>query len=893
MSEKSSQPKTLQQPITPLDEAIKRGLYFADTYGLFIFPIPPNKKFTTQKWHDLSNNTTDKIRKAFGTKNKNLNIGIDLSKYAEADYRLFALDFDVEKDEDGNLIKSSTKHIAQFKDIIRRFDIPRTLTTQSASGGFHIILKVKENVFKSMGLRNYAKKDIQSYDRLDIITGNVVAPTSVITNSIHGKYTFLDSSQISESPMDLLIFLQGQFNSQGSAAAEQYKNLNEPFDVDEAEAKELCIQYIVNQAPIAQTGKNGDNTTYNVSNHLWDLTANVETIKFAMTLYNNTKCNPMWDPDSIEFKKFLRPPHQRAHRQNEPGERGPRKFTDFPRYEPIVNQFGLVTIKRNDMYNVVLSRANAQDRGKCREYSEIPQKLLMVKTSFDIRGNFIDHDLKKSSLGTYKLCSHFITNLQAQTNYDYINFEDTKTKKGAKLKNVIQYLNRRKLFNEVDAKEFMPQFEEDLVHNGVYNIYEGLEIETSLQLEEVMVPDYVPKSPQAQLIHDRFFEIISYWANKDEDLQGWLTCWIAKRIQCPSWKPQTSIVIQGQYGSGKSIVFNTLKMIMGTKLLHILGHAELEDGFNSIEHNSLLTVYDEIDSITDDKIIKRLDSKIGNKSGVINEKFESKQDVTTYTGVVITCNEIPQTLIKPNQRRYQICFMSNKHAQDKKYFKPLFFTNDSEKVGNLTKEEIEGLSLIYKTLKTMKLNHNVDMLTFNADTLRKSIENFNFTTHGVSSWFITRVLQGEFNKYTLSETTPIEIAIAPLWDDYALYCEAEDLDAAFDFQQFALYIRNSKLYGLKKVMTRGKRPVHQKRSINYQDRTQKMHAQPYAYTMASREDLIDNVLNALGSSIIKNTTNGAAILTEFLEKEMSTPPYSELLESADDDAAAEFDAFVE
>lgn len=70
-----------------------------------------------------------------------------------------------------------------------------------------------------------------------------------------------------------------------------------------------------------------------------------------------------------------------------------------------------------------------------------------------------------------------------------------------------------------------------------------------------------------------------------------------------------------------------------------------------------------------------------------------------------------------------------------------------------------------------------------------------------------------------------------------------------------------------------------------------MHAQPYVYLLDSRKQLMNNILNTLGSSVIKNTINGAEILTEFLEKEMTTPPYEDLIESADDSAAAEFESF--
>lgn len=879
----------LEQPINTQDKPFKRASFLAKTYGLFIFPLPPNKKWIQANWHNLAVNNQEKLVLTFGSetcKNDNINLGIDLSKFIEKDTRLFALDFDVEKDKEHNPISDSTRHLDEFKDLIKKFKLPRTLTTRTASGGFHILFKISKSAFNDIGIKNTTKKNIPGYKSLDIITTNVVGPTSQLTNSKLKEYIFLDTSQIAEAPIDLLLFLKNKVFKKDDVFIHEVKK---EFKIDDIAAKEQCIHYIINEAPRSIQGQGGDQTTLHISDALWDISDNSDIIEYALDLYNSIKCDPPWDMSSVEYKKFLRHPNRRDYRKTEAGEKGPKQFNDFPKYNPHLNNFGKVTIKRKDLLNVILARSNPVDRGKIRDVMEVPQRLFMVSSSFNIKGDFIDHHLYKNIIGAYELAPLFLKEQQTKSNYSYVEFTDVKKKKGSRtMDNVIPYLIKKNCFFEVSNVDFLPNFEEDIIHNGVYNTYNGHAIEYTHEYEEIRKEDYKP-NPDAQLICERFFDILDDWSSYDESIFEWIFSWIAKRVQEPAWKPQTSIIIQGEYGSGKSIVFNILKFIMGTNLVRIMGNAELVNDFNGLNKNSLLTVFDEVDASTDHKTAKKLDAKIGNVSEIINTKGVDQIDSISYSGIAITCNEIPTMLVTTNQRRYQICYMSNSHAQDKNYFKPLFFANDANKRSNLSETEREGLALIHKKLLNHKGSIDVDKITFTKKSFDEYVQTLNKNSNGVMSWFITRVMQCEFHTYKMKVDEETEICIAPLWDDYILFCEFEDIEEPYDIQAFSKRLRSQPIYNITKVTRRN--GTHKNTLLHYTDSSSTIHTRPYLFKISSQKKTLNSILKSIALSFIKNEKGGKEIVLNFLQDIMTTPPYSKLEVHKDEEASAEFEEF--
>ncbi len=494
--------------------------------------------------------------------------------------------------------------------------------------------------------------------------------------------------------------------------------------------------------------------------------------------------------------------------------------------------------------------------------------------------------------------------MQAEHNYEYVPFKDnTKGQKG-RAPSIIKYLAKARRFHEVESHAFMPNFPSEIMHNNIYNTFNGFAIEYSQNLNKVYNEKYQARIA-SKVIYKRFFDILMLWADNDKAQYIWLKQWLAKRLQEPAWKPQTSIVVQGEYGSGKSIILSVMKLIMGESYVRILSGSELENSFNGLNENSLITVFDELDKIADNKIVKKLDAMIGNASEVINAKGIDQKETVSYSGIVITCNNLPKQILQANQRRFQICEMSNEKMQNHEFFKPLFFVNESKKRQNISQVEMEGLILIYKELMQTELTENTDRISFSTSIVSKSIDRLEQSTKGFSTWFMTRIIQEKFNghkgNYLLEEDTEFLFTKPPLWDDYHLFALENGIEDPYNYPQFSKLLKQrGKIYSARtnriKKYKNGeffKFGTQRKWSINYTDHSGVFHGQEYTYIFPPLSDLRRKILKAFGSAVIDATPDGSAVMLEFLQEYIDTPPYRDLIETKKEAEMLEFEEYAD
>jgi putative DNA primase/helicase len=81
-------------------------------------------------------------------------------------------------------------------------------------------------------------------------------------------------------------------------------------------------------------------------------------------------------------------------------------------------------------------------------------------------------------------------------------------------------------------------------------------------------------------------------ADENNQLMHWLLCWLAYPIQNPGEKMETAVIMHGNEGTGKSLLFDTVAAIYGNNGA-VVGPHEVADTFNQWMSNKRFVVIDD------------------------------------------------------------------------------------------------------------------------------------------------------------------------------------------------------------------------------------------------------------------------------------------------------------
>jgi hypothetical protein len=217
----------------------------------------------------------------------------------------------------------------------------------------------------------------------------------------------------------------------------------------------------------------------------------------------------------------------------------------------------------------------------------------------------------------------------------------------------------------------------------------------------------------------------------NQELFQYLNCWIAKLIQNPTAKLETSPVLLALAGSGKGDAFAEVigELLRGyttitTRMESLVG------AFNTIVENQKLIICDELSSIDTNKYLnmeplKRLQT--GLTTSINQKNLPERQNVDNYANFIFISNNKDAIRIDNSDRRYVFFDVSTKYCpmlHNRKnplfdqHFVPLY-------------KEIESTGF-YEQLMTHYMN--VDISNFNPRAIpesetRKEILEFNKAPH--------------------------------------------------------------------------------------------------------------------------------------------------------------------
>ena len=169
-----------------------------------------------------------------------------------------------------------------------------------------------------------------------------------------------------------------------------------------------------------------------------------------------------------------------------------------------------------------------------------------------------------------------------------------------------------------------------------------------------------------------------YWEHIRENVcQGnnelfvYFKSWMAKVVQEPWEAGQTSLVLRGDQGVGKSIVVNLFGKLFGSHYVCISDPYRLVGKFNSLLHNKVLVFGDEAfwaGDKTAEGTIKRM---VGCETLTIELKGKDAQELRSYLHLMIASNAkwvVPAGL---SERRFAVFEVGDKRKQEADYFGPM------------------------------------------------------------------------------------------------------------------------------------------------------------------------------------------------------------------------------
>lgn len=194
--------------------------------------------------------------------------------------------------------------------------------------------------------------------------------------------------------------------------------------------------------------------------------------------------------------------------------------------------------------------------------------------------------------------------------------------------------------------------------SGCINLFDGIKME--------------PMAGEVRPVLD-LIRFLTGRAGEDSDecdqIMHWLLCWFAYPLQHPGTKLRTAVVMHGDEGAGKNLLFDLVASIYG-KYGALVGQDELEDKFNDWRSCKLFVVGDEVSSrqeLVHNK--NRLKALITSPTVQINPKNLPRREEANHMNVGFLSNELTPLALDNSDRRYLVIYTPR--AKDFAYYKAI------------------------------------------------------------------------------------------------------------------------------------------------------------------------------------------------------------------------------
>lgn len=210
---------------------------------------------------------------------------------------------------------------------------------------------------------------------------------------------------------------------------------------------------------------------------------------------------------------------------------------------------------------------------------------------------------------------------------------------------------------QYDGIVFLPS--KDAPEN-FYNIWKGFPLQPS--------PDVA--APEAHRALNMFLEHARETiCGEDPELFQWLMGYFAHLFQYPGTKPLTSVVLQGNRGTGKTLFVDTIGRLLGRYYLLADNDRYLLGNFNGHLERCLLFALDEACPWAGNKTAEgRLKGIVTGEKHIIERKGLEPYEVPNLTRIVIVSNSHYVVPSGADERRFGCFRLRETHKQDLDFF---------------------------------------------------------------------------------------------------------------------------------------------------------------------------------------------------------------------------------
>jgi len=191
---------------------------------------------------------------------------------------------------------------------------------------------------------------------------------------------------------------------------------------------------------------------------------------------------------------------------------------------------------------------------------------------------------------------------------------------------------------------------------GYYNLWQGFSCE--------------PKEGSCgKLLQHIFYNI----AQEDQKIYEYVFAWMADIVQNPGGKRNgVSLVLRGKQGVGKGCLAEYFGKILGSHFIHVTQASQLTGKFNNHLKDALLVFADEAFWAGDKNAEGVLKGMITEDMLMIEPKGRDPFSVRNHVRLLIASNNDWLVPAGPQERRFCVFNVSDKHQQDHKYFSAIW-----------------------------------------------------------------------------------------------------------------------------------------------------------------------------------------------------------------------------
>jgi len=340
-------------------------------------------------------------------------------------------------------------------------------------------------------------------------------------------------------------------------------------------------------------------------------------------------------------------------------------------------------------------------------YGERPKDLLETlnalgkNVGFDMEWSYKEHDTLLNVPEDYETNDPDVLYGLTKDKYerDYkMAFIDTTNNISYKIDGVVHYFSKTDMLFKLDDVRikddpFFPRWSKDpdkqrFNRVGVYphdttcpdsvlNLWNGYDVEkiqpeNEVVEQELASPNPATKEGSETLVSDLFMNHLKIICKESVVLE-FLLDWLANMFQYPS-NQSIMVVIQGEEGSGKSVICDFVTKILGRDYcieINSVEHA-LFGRFNAQLVNKVFVNINEIDRTTMSAYAEQLKAIITQPTLTIEDKGKKRFEVNNLLHFMTTCNNENAFKITETSRRFMYLETSNELIGNTEYFSALF-----------------------------------------------------------------------------------------------------------------------------------------------------------------------------------------------------------------------------